>query len=282
MAKENIFVTLKNLDRRVIFVFVACSVIIPLLYPIGLKTEITTEVKAVFNEIEKVQPGEQVLLSFEYDPASKPEIHPMSIAITHHLLTRKARIVIVALWPMGSEMADQVFEKMQTPKYGHKFDDDGKTWINMGYKSGGPTVIKLAGSNLKEAFPKSKSGRDYNEIEVLKGVKSIADFKMILSFSAGDPGLKQWVQIANAQYKVRVAGGVTAVSAPEFYPYYPRQMFGILGGLKAAAEYEDLVGKPGTATAGMDAQSVAHIVIIFFIIFANIAYFSERKSLGVN
>lgn len=282
MAKENIFITLKNLDRRVIFVFVACAVIIPLIFPIGLKTEITREVKAVFDEVEKLQPGDQVLLSFEYDPASKPEIHPMSTAIVHHMLTRKVKVVVVALWPMGSEMADQVFEKMQTPKYGHKFDDDGKTWINMGYKSGGPTVIKLAGSNLKEAFPKSKSGRDYNEVEVLKGIKSIADFKIILSFSAGDPGLKQWVQIANAQYKVKVAGGVTAVSAPEFYPYYPRQMFGILGGLKAAAEYEALIDRPSTATAGMDAQSVVHIVIIFFIIFANIAYFSERKGLGVN
>ncbi|PKK90429.1 MAG: hypothetical protein CVV64_08675 [Candidatus Wallbacteria bacterium HGW-Wallbacteria-1] len=282
MAKETTMIErFKNLDRRIIFTLVAIAVIIPLLRPIGLKTDVTKEVKDVYDRIEKLQAGERVLLSFEYDPASKPEIHPMAIAITHHLLNKGVKIAVVALWPMGSEMADQVFELMKADsRFGHKFEDDGTTWVNLGYKAGGPTVIKLAGSKFQEAFPGSKSGVPFADIKILRGVKSISDFKMILSFSAGDPGLKQWVQIANAQYGVDVAGGVTAVSAPEFYPYYnSNQMFGILGGLKAAAEYEALIGVPGKATSGMDAQSVVHLVIIGFILFANAVYFIERKQM---
>lgn len=268
---------LKNLDRRIIFVFVAFAVIIPLINPLGLKTTITKEVKSVYDKIETLKEGDKIVMSFEYDPASKPEIHPMALAIAHHLLIKKVKIVVLGLWPMGPDMADQCFEVMKKKPYNHSSEFVDKSWVNMGYMSGGPTVIKLAGASLKEAFPVSKRGIPYAQVPLLKDITNLKEFKLILSFSSGDPGLKQWVQIANAQYGLPVAGGVTAVSAPEFYPYYPEQMFGILGGLKAAAEYEGLINKPGTATSGMDAQSVVHIVIIFFIIIANVVYFAEKR-----
>jgi hypothetical protein len=278
MSEKGGFINiLKNLDRRIIFVFVAVAVIIPLISPIGLKTSITKEVQSVYDKIEDLGEGDKVIMSFEYDPASKPEIHPMALAISHHLLSKKVKIVVLGLWPMGPDMADQCFDRMKLAPYNHNFKDDNTTWVNMGYMSGGPTVIKLAGTSLKEAFPMTKKGVPYTQVPLLRDITNLKDFKMILSFSSGDPGLKQWVQIANSQYSLPVAGGVTAVSAPEFYPYYPEQMFGILGGLKAAAEYEGLINKPGTATAGMDAQSVVHLVIIFFIIIANVVYFAEKR-----
>ena len=36
-----------------------------------------------------------------------------------------------------------------------------------------------------------------------------------------------------------------------------------------------IIGSPGIGTSGMDAQSIAHLVIVLFIIFGNIAYFIE-------
>ena len=41
-----------------------------------------------------------------------------------------------------------------------------------------------------------------------------------------------------------------------------------------AAEYETLVGRQDKATAGMSAQSMAHLIIVAFIIFGNVAFFS--------
>ena len=37
------------------------------------------------------------------------------------------------------------------------------------------------------------------------------------------------------------------------------------------------IGVKGIGTSGMDAQSVAHLVIVIFIIFGNIGYFIERN-----
>ena len=48
-------------------------------------------------------------------------------------------------------------------------------------------------------------------------------------------------------------------------------------GMKGAAEYEKLIEKSGTATAGMDSQSIAHIAIILLVVVANISYFAMRR-----
>ena len=63
---------------------------------------------------------------------------------------------------------------------------------------------------------------------------------------------------------------------------------GILAGMPGAAEYESLVndelkkinkdGEPGKATSMMAAQSIAHVVIVIFIIFGNITYYLTRKN----
>ena len=72
---------------------------------------------------------------------------------------------------------------------------------------------------------------------------------------------------------------MTGVMAADYYPYYQSgQIFGIIGGMKGAAEYEYLCKNPGTATEAMRVQVFAHAVIILFIIIGNLAYFlSKRK-----
>ena len=47
--------------------------------------------------------------------------------------------------------------------------------------------------------------------------------------------------------------------------------------MPGAAEYEELIGVKGIGTSGMDAQSVAHFVIVLFIFLGNLGYFIERK-----
>ena len=63
-----------------------------------------------------------------------------------------------------------------------------------------------------------------------------------------------------------------------YYQYLASgQLFGIIPGVKGAAEYEKLVGYPGEGMAQMAYQVIAHTVIILFIIMSNVAYFATRK-----
>ena len=69
--------------------------------------------------------------------------------------------------------------------------------------------------------------------------------------------------------------------SPDLYPFLQsRQLVGLLGGLAGAAEYEALLGLPGSATAGMEPQSVTHVIIILFILLGNTVYFTTRRRGG--
>jgi len=51
----------------------------------------------------------------------------------------------------------------------------------------------------------------------------------------------------------------------------------MLVGLRGAAEYESMMGSPGIGLASMDAQSIAHLLIVFFIVIANISYLGTQN-----
>ena len=75
-----------------------------------------------------------------------------------------------------------------------------------------------------------------------------------------------------------MSSGVTSIQVNEVMPYVQSgQMVGVLAGMPGAAEYESLIGQKGSATSGMDAQSVAHLVIVLFIVLGNISYVIDRK-----
>jgi hypothetical protein len=268
---------LANIDRRIIFVFICLSIIIPLLLPMGLPVSTTTHVENVFNFVENLPEGSTVLLSFDYDPATAPEVHPMAIAMLRQCFAKHFKVIIIALWPQGASMAIDALSVV-SPEYDVTYGED---YINLGYKTGGAILIKLMGSSIREAFPADIEGRDISGFPIMNEVYNYDDISFVMSFSAGDPGIPAWVQIAQAQYHVPVAGGCTAVSAPQFFAYLQsKQLLGLLSGLKGAAEYETLMEKPDRATIRMDAQSVAHVVIIVFILFANLSFFILRKEEG--
>ena len=109
---------------------------------------------------------------------------------------------------------------------------------------------------------------------------------MIVSISAGDPGTKQWVQFASTPYSIKTVSGCTGVQAPIMLPYIPKQLIGVLAGIKAAAEYEQalITGYPDLdredAKEGlrrMGPQVVAHVLMIFLVIAGNVIFYMERK-----
>jgi hypothetical protein len=103
--------------------------------------------------------------------------------------------------------------------------------------------------------------------------------RLLVNISAGYPGTKEWVQQAQGRYHIQLVSGSTAVQAPEIYPYLQSgQVKGLLGGMAGAAEYEKATQTLGPATKGMDAQSSAHLFIMFLILLGNAIYFARRNA----
>ena len=288
-AIKRIFILLGSLDRRIIFLIVGLSVLIPLLKPewVTLPIRITPESQVMFNEMNKLNEGDKLLLSFEYGPSTKPEIHPMSIAILKHMYAKNILVYGFALWPDGNFMSTEVFSDV-SDDYDKKY---GVDYVNLGYRPGGEAVIKGIASDIRTLYTVDLQGTSINDIPMMKDVINIEDFDFVFSLSAGYPGSTEWVQFACDPKNIPLSTGCTSIQATDILPYVKNgQIRGILAGMPGAAEYESLGEeglqkmeiniKPGEASGMMAAQSIAHVVIVLFIILGNITYYITRKQTG--
>ena len=266
---------LLQLDRRFIFGLMSVATVLPLLYPLGLPVRISPETQQLYDRLEHLPERSVVLLSLDYDPASKPELSPMTVALLRHAFAGNLRVVALTLWPAGTSMAESALR--------HGAEEaaktDGTDYVFLGYGPGEANAIISMGQSLTAAFPTDYAGRKTAALPVLKGVRSLRDIDYALSLSAGFPGLDSWYVYGKEKYGFELGGGCTAVSAPKFYPLLQTgQITGLLGGLRGAAEYETLLNQSGKATAGMDAQSATHFLIIGLILVCNVCYLlSGRK-----
>jgi hypothetical protein len=270
----SVFGSLHKIDRRWIFGLMGGLVLLPLLFPIGLKLTVSRPVQMFADAIDRLPNGSTVLMSCDYDPASRPELVPMTQTALRQLWDKNCKIVVTVLWPGGSGIVDQTIRGVAAePEYRNK--KYGVDWVNLGYKSGNEAVMVLMGQGVASAFPTDYSNHptnDYTVLPIMKNVRDYSSFRMLVNISAGYPGTKEWVQQVNSRFHLPMVSGCTAVSTPEYYPYLQSgQLRGLLGGMAGAAEYELARGvRRGPAGRGMDAQSLAHLFVALCIVLGNL------------
>jgi hypothetical protein len=271
----NFILKIGDMDRRWIFIIIALVVLLPLFFPIGLPIRPTDSTQTAYDAMDNLDPGSKVLVSCEYGPSTKPEVHPMVYAVLRHLFKNGHKVYITCLWPDGQFMAEEAIEEIAEQEFNLTY---GKDYVLLGFRPGNEAVVKGIVSNIRKLYSTDARGSLTDKIPMMEGINQLADFDFIFTASAGYPGTVEWVQYGADPTGVPMSTGVTSIQVNEVMPYVQSgQVKGILAGMPGAAEYEKLVGVPGIGTSGMDAQSIAHLVIVLFIIFGNVAFFIERK-----
>lgn len=262
---------LNNLDRRYIYLIVLLSVIIPLIKPLGLPITPTGPVKASYKAIDELPKGATVLLSIDYGPSTAIELEPMALAACDQLLRHGQKIVFMAVFPEGGALTNQIIAKLRETHPDAKYGED---YVNLGYKAGNEAVLLKMGLDFRGQFPTDVKGRPFEEIPILKNITRLKQFALVVTYSVGYPGGMEHIRITASEYGMPLIVGTTAVATTQYYPYYDSgQIKGLIGGLRGAAEYEVLGGVKGRATAGMEAQSVAHFTLAGLIVLANLLTF---------
>jgi hypothetical protein len=263
-----------NLDRKVIFLLVLAAAGIPLFIPLNIGIRPSQPVKNICDFVERLQPGQRILISFDYGPSTSIECAPMAAAVMRQAFRRGLRVVGLTIWPEGAALASEIMNKIgreQEKKY-------GLDYLDLGYKPGNEMAILALGKDIRAVCPRDAAGTPVESFPIMSGVNTLKDFDLILSFSGGFPGITDWITIAHTQFRRPVAGGCTAVIASQLYPYINSgQLLGLMGGLKGAAEYETLIGQPDEACLAMDAQGVTHFLIAGLVLLSNMVFFATRK-----
>lgn len=268
---------LLRIDRRLIFLLVAVLTLAFILHPVGLALRVSPEVQSIYDHLERLPEGSVFLLSMDFDPASKPELAPMAVALLRHAFAKRLRVMVMTLWVTGTGLAESILTA--TAREAGKAA--GTDYVFLGFTPGSVNVIINMGQDLAKAFPKDQAGRPLGELPMMQGIRSLRDVQYVVSLGAGTPGVEAWYVYGKEKYGFELGGGVTAVSAAGLYPLLQTgQINGLMGGLRGGAEYETLLGRRGKATAGMDAQSATHVLILVMILIGNLGYLLTRRRAG--
>jgi hypothetical protein len=265
------------------------------LYPLGLPIPISDLTQNVWDATVALSAGDIVISSFDFGPSTLPENEPQCKA--HLFLCKQLglRVVALAFWAAGGPLAHDII----TEVYGEGYEDTaeyGTNIVYLGYVPGAEVGMRTFGSDTWKAQGTDHYGTSVPELPLMQECKSAADFDLWAEWTSGTPGEQQVIQFvqglhpgANPDWPagiLPIVAGSTAVSVPGMMPFYTAgQLVGILNGLAGAGEFEFLVNAqypeyPYLQGPGLDAQSVAHVLVILFVVIGNIGWAVSRSRGG--
>jgi len=275
------------LDRRWIFLFLIVVCVISYKVDFDVPILMEKETKDIYTFIDTLPPGSIVLVAIDYDPNNLAELHPMSYTLVEHCWRRKVKTIFTALSQNGPGMADQAIRditdslKQDQTYNGELFKGreivNGIDYTFLGYKPYYALVILGMGQNFRLPFPADYYGTPLDSIPMMRGVLNYDQMACVIDISGGNI-TDAWISYGQGRFNFPLALGLTGVMTAQYYPFLGSgQVFGIMGGLLGAAQYEALADNPGRAKDGMKVQLWAHMVIILFIIIGNVGFFASRR-----
>jgi hypothetical protein len=271
---------LERIDRRWLYVAMIMGVVGALLLGTGVTVKVTPPVSGYWDRIEALArtEGHLVVVAMDFDPQTQAENYPQAVATVRHLFARKIPFAVVTLVTTGAGFCEAIPRSLAA-EYGAEYGTD---WVNWGYKYGGSIFIKALSSDVAKAVERDAKGTPVADIPLMKGVTDATSVDMLCEFTGSVGVLEGWLQFfQKSGHRPVVLHGCTAVSGPSNYAFLDsEQISGLLVGMLGAAEYEQLLGVVGGGLRGMSAQTVAHLLIIAFIVIGNVAGLIRMRSSG--
>jgi hypothetical protein len=267
---------LQTIPRYYVYLLLAAVVVWQILYPIHLPIVPSASTRGVIDAIKAVPDDKLIIISTDWDASTQAETGPQTKAIIESCFQNHKRFAIMNLQPpVGVKLANDLAESA-AKRYSARYGID---WCNWGYKYGYENVLLAMQKNIPLAVGKDFNGTPVAQLPMMKGVKNIRDIGLVVLVTGLANMTEMWVGLIQTPFRIPLAAGYTAVMAPGYYAYLDSdQLKGILVGAKGAAELESAVGRPDAATAIMNVQSWAHLLIIALIILGNVGQTLARKS----
>ncbi len=267
-------------DRRmdyVLYILIIMCVAYAIISPIGLPIPISKETQVLYDFVDTIPSGKTVYIGFDYYASSLAEMEPAAIALIRHCFSRDIKVLSAGITAESGSLLERAMDVVLPDFPDKKYGED---WVNLGYKGSGNVFFEAMGVDIiNAANGVDFYGKRLEAMPLMQEVKSLKDVALAASIGSLGEGLSVYVKMIGVPLGVPVTGACFAVSIPESMPLFQSgQLTGMLAGMKGAAEYEQLINTPGTATVGMDAQSLTHLLIVLFVIVGNVQYFlSKRK-----
>ncbi|MEA1979356.1 MAG: hypothetical protein U9N54_00075, partial [candidate division Zixibacteria bacterium] len=208
-------------SRHWTFIGLFVLIIIVMLFQIDLKLETSAQTQKMFDYIENLPPNSNILISFDHEASSLPEIKPISLALCRHAFSKGHKIIGMALFAEGTVIGYRLLQ--QTAKeYNLEY---GKDYVFLGFKPQFIAAISSLGESFSKTFPEDYVGNKYDSIPMLKNINNYDDITAVISIADGNL-TTHWMEYGGSRFDVTIIGGITAAMVTSYDPYISSgQMF---------------------------------------------------------
>lgn len=287
--------SVKNIDRRVIYLLVILALSIPIVSGYTLKPTELKVATRIFDAIEKleVRPGQIVFVAMDFGPNTKAENESQAEVLIEHLMRRRIPFAAFSLYVQAQRFLDavpsRVAARLQKEFPGERWEY-GQDWVNLGYRAGTDIFVQAIpkADNLVEYFKKDANGNNLNEIPAFKSVRTFEDIVLLAQFTGLVGMLDIYIQFfQKAGYVPPIMHGCTSITIPEAYNFLDSgQIKGLFEGLAGAAWYSELLKEkapqrePDSAALMNTALGIGHLLIILLVILGNLPISRQEEAAG--
>ena len=283
---------MRELDRRIIFLFVAVALAIPLITGYVVPPARMKAAEELYKVIENV-PVDGKTLAFvaaDYGPNSKAENETQTEVVVEHLLRRRIPVMMFSLYALAEHFLDVIPERViarlqqEDPSQHWEY---GRDWVNLGYRPGGFLIVtNVAKSNdLAELFGKDTRGNRLKDLPLFKEPRGFKEIGILAQMTGLVGVFDTYVQFFQSDsYRPKFAHGCTSITIPEAFIYRDSgQLDGLLEGIAGAAWYSELLQRnfpkrtPDESREINTGLGVAHLVVILLIIVGNLVGFLSKR-----
>jgi len=238
---------------------------------------------ALYDQIEKLSDGQPVLIAYDYQPAAAGELEIAAATVVDHLMEQDTYLSFVSTQPTGPALAEEFLSSTQA-EHGYLHN---QKYVNLGYLPGESAGLLSFLIAPKQIIPLAFNGSNAWDSPPLRGVNSIADFRMIMVITDDPNTARTWIE----QVKTRLGGTpltmvVSAQVEPLIQPYFrssPRMLDGYVAGVIDSMNYEQLSARPNLASKvwlPFNTGIIISVGIIFIGGLANgvLSLFSQRRT----
>lgn len=247
----------------VFFTLILLGSVWNLLAPAG--APLRPAVKDAYAFIEILPRNAQVLLAWDYDPATQGELQLLAQPILQHLHRKGVRTVYMSLHPFGPNVAADALafsNKWQPPGMASA----GPPPVQFGFIPGESAALRsLALSPILASNQPVMSAMATG----MRPGDSIETFNLVIEFSADLASSQQWVEQIAVRSQTPLIVAASGAVAPALRPYeQTRQIRVLLSGYPDALAYESLMGQSGPAFAQATAQALSLLFLLGIIFLA--------------
>lgn len=302
---SSIFQHMHNIDRRWIYLVLTITLVISIIVAKPVTPKVLDSVQAMYDTVENAPAnpgdGKLVLLGMTFSPSTMGENGNQARVLIRHLMLSHKRFAILSAGEFQGAILGPMIVNDLAKQYHYQY---GVDWISFGFQ---PSAM-----GFYTSFPRDIPGTIQTDgvnhqrlakYPIMKGIKTMRDnIALFIDITASNSAFN-WVEVVQGRYGLKIGYACTGVMAAEAYPYLDSgQFFGMMPGIKGAADYELLVDREEArqyrdgkithlyepnkdaqivitpARQLMFTQNIAHLVILLFIIIGNVGLLLARRA----